>query len=421
MKLLTKTTLYFVTVSIFVFFAGAFSIYQVIKKLEINKVEQELNYQKKIISQELKNIKSDFNSLTIISSGLIYIEKTSSVPETYKKFSDTLIVDNQQNNFVHYRKLDFFINKDNDVYKVSILKSLMESNYLIEKVALIVTSMVFFFLLTVFYIYKYFFSQIWSDFFYTMNEIRNFNLSSPKVLNFPESGIIEFNQINKDLEKMSKRIINDFNGLKEYTANLTHEVQTPLAVIKSKTELILQDTNLSEEQLKLAGDIYSSTIGLSKLVKTLTLLTKIENNLFIDEEQIDIEQLIDFHLYGFKDISLIKGIEITKKIISKPIVKINSELADILIINLIKNAIKHNIEKGKIEVLLSDKKLCIINSGNELDFNPEILFNRFSKFNKNEDSLGIGLSLVKKICEYYNFEINYNYNNNLHNLSINFE
>jgi len=95
-------------------------------------------------------------------------------------------------------------------------------------------------------------------------------------------------------------------------------------------------------------------------------------------------------------------------------------LAEILISNLITNSIKHNIDNGTIEISLTAIGFLISNTGLPLQYNPSQLFERFKKDKVTSESLGLGLSIVKKICEKYGYRIHYIYTNELHTVSISF-
>jgi signal transduction histidine kinase len=173
--------------------------------------------------------------------------------------------------------------------------------------------------------------------------------------------------------------------------------------------------------MKLAGEINSETIRLSKLVKALSLFTKLDHNQFPNHQEIDIEFVIRSKIELFSDFIEARSLTLSFNVLAKPKIEMDTELADILFVNLIKNAIRHNTEKGKIEIKLSSGMLCIKNTGTIIDFDPETLFNRFSKHSKTSESLGIGLSIAKKICDYYNFKINYKHYSGLHELILNFK
>ncbi len=274
--------------------------------------------------------------------------------------------------------------------------------------------------MAVFFLYRYFFGRIWSDFFDTIDKIHRFDISSPEKLDFSESMIIEFNELNQVLNKMINKISFDFQGLKDFTGNLTHEMQTPLAIIRSKTDLLIQDKSTNENQMLLAVEINAETLRLSKLIKALTLFPKLGHNQFADKQLIDFEKLIQSRLELFEDFIIARSISVKSEMIARPQIKMNPELADILLTNLIKNSIHHNIENGEIDIQLFANQFIIKNSGHVLNFNPDILFERFSKLSKYSESLGIGLSLAKKICEYYGFKIQYIYKDEMHEIIIDF-
>jgi hypothetical protein len=232
--------------------------------------------------------------------------------------------------------------------------------------------------------------------------------------------IIEFNQLNQVLNKMINKISSDFQGLKDFTGNLTHEMQTPLAIIRTKAELVLQDNASNQNHMKLAGEIKNETIRLSKVIKALTLFTKLEHNQFPEKQIIGLKKLTHEKLELFEDFIQAKSIKVNLDISGEPFVKMNPELADILFTNLVKNAVRHNIENGQLFIEIKPASFLIQNTGQKLNFDPELLFERFSKASSNNDSLGIGLSLVKKICDYYSYKVRYQCFNDIHKLEIQF-
>jgi signal transduction histidine kinase len=99
----------------------------------------------------------------------------------------------------------------------------------------------------------------------------------------------------------------------------------------------------------------------------------------------------------------------------------DSSLINILLLNLLKNSIYHNLPSGKIEIVTESDTLMIRNTGKKLDINPEDLFKRFTKSSNKPESLGLGLAIVKKICDYYNFNIQYTSQDNNHIIYIRFK
>ncbi len=420
MRLLTKTTLYYITVSLFTFFASGIIIFQLVKRMEEQKVIKELTDQMYRFSHDLSHLDTDITKIVFISGGLIHIHEVNSRPNISIQYTDTLIYDYTGNNYTPYKRLSFYMEIQNGLYKISIYKSMIESNYLIEQIALIITMIVFVFLLAVYFLNRYLFGRIWSDFFITIDKIQHFDISSPGKLDFSESMIIEFNQLNLVLKRMIDKISSDFQGLREFTGNLTHEMQTPLAIIRSKTDLLIQDQNTNENQMQLAGEINNETMRLSKLIKALTLFTKLEHNQFPDKQLIDLEKVIHSKLEIFEDFIDAGSIKVNFEVRGNPEIFMSPELADILFTNLVKNAIRHNIPEGSLSIVILDNKLLIKNTGQQLNFDPNLLFERFSKASQNSESLGIGLSLARKICDYYGFEIKYSYGDGVHEIVVEF-
>ncbi len=420
MRLLTKTTLYYITVSLFTFFISGIVIYQLVKQMEESKVKKELNDQMIRFSHDLSHLGNNIDKAVFISGGLIQLQIVPPNSTQTAQFGDTLVFDNIQSHYTPYKRITFFYTLEDNLYKISIYKSLIESNELIERIALIITIIVIVFLMTVYFLNRYFFGRIWSEFFLTLDKLYHFDISSPEKLEFGESMIIEFNQLNRVLKKMIDKISSDFQGLRDFTGNLTHEMQTPLAIIRSKTDLLLQDKDINENQMQLAGEINNETMRLSKLIKALTLFTKLEHNQFPEKQIIDLENLVRSKIEIFEDFIEARSILVNIEIKSLPQISMNNELADILFTNLIKNAIRHNIDNGSLTISINSDKFSIKNTGLELKYDPNLLFERFSKANQNSESLGIGLSLARKICDYYGFGISYSHGNGVHEIVVSF-
>ena len=194
---------------------------------------------------------------------------------------------------------------------------------------------------------------------------------------------------------------------------------TPLAVIRGKLELIIQSENLDEQDLKLVSDIFITIDRLTKLNKSLVLLSKIDNHQFIEKVDVNLRELIDDIINLFEDQIRAKNLKVRKQYESKKDFRMNEMLAYILLSNIIKNAIFHNLDhNGFINIILSDKKCEIINSGKDSHLNQKNIFNRFVKESSSEDSIGLGLSIVSKICELNDIEIQYEQRESTHTIRL---
>jgi signal transduction histidine kinase len=219
---------------------------------------------------------------------------------------------------------------------------------------------------------------------------------------------------------MTDRIKNDYLNLKEYIENASHEIQTPLAIISSKMELLLQSGGMTEKQLKTVADAYDASNRLSRLNKTLILMAKIENRQFPESKPVHLASIVNTQLENLEDLILSRNINLQMNLDEQMTLQMNPFLAEILLVNLIKNAVRHNIQGGDLNLELTKTAFQISNSGVPLKIDPELLFKRFYKSSSSPESLGLGLAIVQKICQMYGFRIEYNYKDGLHTILVKF-
>ena len=420
MKLLTKTTLIIVTISLFIFFFGGIGFYYVIRSTINQQVDKELKTEMNDLIfnlQQNPGLPIDY----FVRPNKVEIVTIPLNPHTISTFKDTILYNNSSKLYMLFRSYssNTYINDKN--YRISVFKSTLSTDELIENIILTFTLMALTLIQALFAFNKYSFRKIWNDFFFTLEKIQKYAIKHEKSLNLPDSEIDEFNTLNSGIERMTERIYQDYLSLKEFTENASHEIQTPLSVLRAKIELLLQMENLNDEQINLIASLYESVNRLSNLNKTLILLTRIENNQFPEKRKINLKDRIEYHLENFAGPIESKEISINANFNEKAEIEINPELFDILIINLVKNAIRHNQQKGEIHIATTANSLEIKNTGPAPSISPEKLFNRFTKSNQSKKSLGLGLSLVKRICDLYNFEIQYTYNNQNHFIRILFK
>lgn len=250
-----------------------------------------------------------------------------------------------------------------------------------------------------------------------LQQIRDFKLKKHNVVVGPDTNITEFKDLSRFMEQMTRKAIDDYKNLKEFTENASHELQTPVAIAGSKLEL-LAESELSSEQLEWVASAQRSIHKLSRLNKALSLLNKIENQEFEDEQEVDFSNLVHESLDGFRELWELSGISVKTNIRDNVKLKIDPVLADILWANLFSNAIKHNVENGRIFITLTDTFLKIENTGKVYAGEPSELFGRFKKQNQSSQSIGLGLSIVAQIAERYEWEISYSVREHWHRIDV---
>lgn len=419
MKLLTKSSILIATLSLFLFFIMGIIFFQVLKNMSISGLNRELGDLKEVVVDYLEDYEEEpFKALPGIDS--LSVIKVSQVHLEGDELGDTLMFDSEELQFKTFRYLLFQTVVGEISYQVRIFKSTTPTDQLVERVTLMMTLMVILFLAGIFILNRFIFANLWGDFFEAIEQLKKFETSKEPVI-LGEQDIEEFEELRQALEVMTRRLANDYRELKEYTDHTTHELQTPLAVIKSKTELLVQSRNLGAEEMKCLQAINTSVNQLSRLNSTLTMLTRIENRQFTHKEEIGLTELLDRHLELLDDHITLRGIEVEKKYQDgNKVLVMDQGLADLLVTNLLKNAIIHNREGGRIVLETRPESLIIKNDGSPLKFKEEELFTRFVRDTRQSGNLGLGLSLVKKVCENYNFSIDYSFENQQHIFKIKF-
>lgn len=233
-----------------------------------------------------------------------------------------------------------------------------------------------------------------------------------------ETAIIEFKKLNEAAIRNMKRAEEVFEAQKQFIGNASHEIQTPLAVCRNRVENLMEDESLSENQLNELAKTHQTLEYITKLNKTLLLLSKIDNKQFIEKSEIEFNTIITKFIQDYKEAYAYLNITITISETSMFKINMNEILASILINNLIKNAYIHNIKDGKICIEVTPSKLIFKNSGQDFALNTHLIFERFYQGNKKEASIGLGLSLVKSICNLENLTCNYHFKDSFHCFEI---
>ena len=400
MKLLTKTSLNFISVSVLFFLVGSVVMYFSVRNI----IQQDLQ-------EQLLEEKSNFiytaneNKIKELYSDLLSVQKTQK--NILSSFSDSVLI--VHNKYILYRKLQFSYLKDGQDYKVSILKSQSQSDILIMKIVIMNVGFAMFFFLIVFFVNRSSIKNALKVFYSTMNKLEGFQVNKNQNLALDTAQVEEVKQLNTVFENMSAQIRKDFEVQKEYTENVTHELQTPLSVISTKVDELMQSDNLTKEQMEQLALLMETTNRLSKINKSLIFLTKIDNRFYTEKSNILLNDLINEKLDIFKEAIKEKSIQVEVKSLDPTHVYMDKYLAETLVVNLLKNAIIHNQLGGKLQIILSNNSLVITNSGEHLSFSESDIFKRFSRSEQTKKGLGIGLSIVKRICDLYNFNINYQF------------
>ena len=309
----------------------------------------------------------------------------------------------------------------NSRYLVTTFVSSTEITHLIIKVFLTEIGILILLLVAIVILNRKNAGSLWRPFFSSMQKANEYDITTQQSLSLPaETGIAEFNELNATLTRLTSNVNDAFQRQKQFVENASHEMQTPLAIIRSKLELLINQPNLTEKAASLLGDINEANDRLSQMNRTLLLLAKIENNQFPAVEEVDVSkmlrQLLDNFQHHYDEFPA------TTTAIDEGVTVIaNPSLIEILLTNLLKNAVVHNVPGGKITITLTASGYIIENTGLPTETPANELFDRFKKGSHQNKTTGLGLALVKQICSLYRYTVSYQFRNGWHTVTIIFK
>lgn len=391
------------------------SIWAVVFYFEINdeiydSLDEGLENQKELLIQKFKNDGS-------ITSGESLVDGYSSIREISKEqaanFEDSvrnteLYIESEED-YESVRLLEDVFEHDASYYKIEVSTSMVEEDDLIQSLLISLLWLYFGLIISILILNNLLLKKVWSPFYTLLAQLKTFSIEKDEQIKFEPSKIEEFSLLNKRIENLLQKSVESYKGQKQFIENASHELQTPLAISINKLELLVETNELKEEQLEILGSVLNNLERLTRLNKSLLLLSKIENKQFLEKEEINFNELIKQSIRDFEDLATHKNTEILLSETETILYKINPDLGVILVSNLVKNALIHGPGGKPIEITISQRKIEIKNGGDGAALKEELLFSRFRHAGKEGKSTGLGLAISKAIAERFGLGLSYSY------------
>ncbi|HET7002049.1 MAG TPA: HAMP domain-containing sensor histidine kinase [Puia sp.] len=419
MKLLSKITLYTTlskTVIVLLFILLLPGIVKDVTSQYTNYILKEQkkkvldNIQKKGIDYYFEG-DSSYGSYTLLKEEFIALETVRDHSPADSIFTDSRIVENDT---LTYRLLDYTFEYKNKNYLLEIGKTVSaidQYNRPLQKVALYTLAGLIFFTLIL-------------DLMFTRLLLRPLNLIiTSKILNrkFPfketilpvKTSTTDFKFLDQSLIDLASKIKETFEKEKEFTSNASHELMTPISILQNKMENVMMDQELTEMSREKVVGMLSILNRLKKIVRSLLLISRIENDQYVKTDEIKPYFLVEEVLNELKDRIELRKIRIVQSL-SQYIVltHLNRDLIFQLIYNLINNAIRYNHDEGEIEItdqIINNESYVIHIKDTGVGIRAhelETIFDRFKKaVNESGEGYGLGLSIVKSIAQYHDIRI----------------
>ena len=414
MKLFEKYNRLNIAATIFIFVVGSCTFYFLLNYIFIRELDETLQSEQ----QEVVSYVGIHNSLP----ESIRTREQYTYYEPAQKLSPAAFLTIRNKNDKEdgdLREIRFGVSAAGKYYLVRVDKPLEGTEALLQIIVAVTVAMIGLILLAGYIINRLLVRRLWDPFYKTIDKVRSYSLADQQLLKLDAVGIEEFALLNESINGLMERIHDDYTSLKDFTGQAAHEMQTPLAIIRTKLDMLMQNEVLLEKNAIHITDIERAVQRLSRLHQSLLLLTKVENRQFVLNEDVTLDVIIRDKCAEYAEMA--ESMSLAFDIDLQPTTLIfHQHLIEILVSNLLGNAIRYNINGGTIHISLHDRQLIIANTSFDQQLDTRKLFKRFYREQASQDGNGLGLSIVKQICELGTFAVSYSYENQRHIFAVQF-
>lgn len=412
MRLLSKLSYYYFWLSAFVLGITGMMLFLFLRHEVSKEIEEQLELQTDMVAEEIRMGRNVNFPLVQITRGNVLLMKLPRV------FKDTLLYDRLQKESEGYYYFAESKKISNNYYRIKVMTTYIGWNNYSRTIIYIFMCIAVMLIILGTLVNYFISSRIWKPFLINLKRMKGYSVSSKEALELARTDVKEFQEMNFVLADLAARGRREYNALKEFTENASHEIQTPLSILRTRLESISQ-LPVNDDLARLLNDAKQAALRLNKVNKGLLLLAKLENDAFIDKQSILVHEVLQRNFDLMEDLFQTKALKVTLAIQHKEVF-VSSSLMEILISNLLSNALSYSPVKGSVSISITDEYLEIGNEGSPLTFEESKLFTRFGKGSPGLSGNGLGLSIVKQICISYQWNIAYRYAENQHFFKISF-
>lgn len=324
-------------------------------------------------------------------------------------YQDTLIYTEYEKDLEPFRVLTTAFKRGDTFYQLKVISSMVEEDDLLEDLFWSIFWLYLILIISILIINNLVIQKLWKPFYTLLNQLKNFRIDQEEKLPDFTTNIREFKELKEATNALILHSTEAYQSQKQFTENAAHELQTPLAIATNKLELLLENETIENTHIENIAQVLQIIERLTRLNKSLLLLSKIENKQYFDNQDISINSITRQSISDLEDFSTFK--DVTIELHEQETVEINIDptLTNILLSNLIKNAIVHNIPEGKVRVFIQNNSIEIRNTGANIPLNKERIFNRFYKSSSENQHTGLGLAIVQAICKLYSYRVSYHF------------
>jgi signal transduction histidine kinase len=410
MKLLNYTTAFFAVILLVIIPVWAALFYYNMLDEIYDSMDDGLDNQKLLVLQKARTDSAVFRRTSFEEGDYTIREIPAALASPSRDvYMDTLMYMRNEDEFEPVRMLRTVFAQNNRYYELKVITSMVEEDDLINQLLYSLLWLYLGLVATILVLNNVLLRRIWQPFYRLLRKLKSFRLEAPHPVGEIDTRINEFRLLNETVQKLLKGNIAAYNSQKQFIENAAHELQTPLAICLNKLELFVERYPLSDEQLGQLGSVMNGLQRAARLNQSLLLLSRIENQQFDEGVAVNLNELARQVVNDFAEQAAYKQVSVSLQEEGACTVTMHPDLAGVLLTNLVKNAIVHNVAGGWVQVVLRPGSFEVRNSGSPTPLDRDRIFNRFYKEQSSSASTGLGLSIVKAIADMYGFEVSYAY------------
>jgi two-component system sensor histidine kinase ArlS len=355
-----------------------------------------------------------FDDYNIFKEEFVSIRPLKALPKDFGKEQIVNAERNIENEIVQHRVLSKTFLFDNQLYEIEIGEGLSHMARLNNTLHNFSVTFLIIIVIISFFIDLGYVELLLRPFYKIVNQklesVHHPTIFKPEKI---KTNTYEFAYLDDSINEMMRKVKDAFQTEKEFITNVSHELLTPVSILKNRNENILADVNIPQEIAIKIFEQQKTLNRLTKIVKALLYISKIENEQYLKNETVGIKELVQEVLDEIDDRLKARNISMSQQWTDDfPCQNCNRSLLYTMIFNLVSNAIKYNKENGEIFIAgrkENDHFVLIIKDtgvGISKEHLPHI-FDRFKRFRPDDEiSYGLGLPIVKSIADFHHLKIN---------------
>ena len=401
MKLLHHTALNQLLLAIPLVVIGTTIGYFAVRHAVNEELDEQLEHHAELLEKRIRSGETSFSDPA--PDQLFALLPTTSTNVSYV---DSILYNTAEEEDIPWRMIRYPVELQTGEKATLVLgRASLESDDLVKVLAYVIAGLLVLVFIGNFLVDRWLNGRLWKPFHQTLDALKNFHTDSPRD-ELPRTSISEFSAMNDAVNAMMAKIQRDFSAQKRFSEQAAHELRTPLAIMQVKLDELIQVPELGKVEADMIEVLFQARERMGRTVQNMLLLARIGNQEF-DPAPVDWQALFTDQATVLQELMEQRGVHFTQHQERPCELKMHPLLAELVVSNLLRNAVQHNHHGGYINLRIGLDEFAFSNSGPVLSVDPESLFDRFAKGDPSSSGTGLGLSMVKEACDNAGLDLQY--------------